>query len=64
MSDDLLTFAEWIPFEAERIVRMGLLAPEEHRASYMRIQIEAALAKAAAHFRDGLTNADPPRTIW
>lgn len=64
MPDDLLTFAEWIPFEAERIVRMGLLAPEEHRASYMRIQIEAALAKAAAHFRDGLTNADPPRAIW
>jgi hypothetical protein len=64
MADELLTFAEWIPFEAERIVTLGLMAPIEHRSDYMRIQIESALEKAAAHFRDGLTSADPPRAIW
>ena len=56
-----LTFAEWIPFEANRIVELGLLAPEEHRADYMRVQIEAALRKAAAHCRDGLGPQDAPR---
>lgn len=61
MTDRPLTFAEWIPFEAERIVGLGLKAAEEHRADWMRVQIEAALKKAAAHCRDGLTDADPPR---
>jgi len=64
MVDSPLTFDKWIRFEAERIVKMGLAAPVEHREDYMRIQIEAALAKAGAHFRDGLTNADPPRATW
>jgi hypothetical protein len=59
-----LTFAEWIPFEAERIVSMGLAAPEQHRADYMRAQIEAALVKAAAHFRDGLSTIDPLRAVY
>jgi hypothetical protein len=59
-----LTFKEWIKFEADRIVRMGLLAPEEHRADYMRIQIEAALRKATDHGRDGLSDDDLPRAVW
>jgi hypothetical protein len=63
MADQPLTFAEWIPFEAERIVTLSMAAPDGHRADYMRIQIEAALKKAGAHFRDGLTNEDPPRAI-
>lgn len=64
MDDTSLTFSEWISFEAERIVRMGLAAPVEHRADYMRVQIEAALRKASDHFRDGLTDEDPPRSTW
>ena len=59
-----MNFSEWIKFEAERIVSMGLPLPEEHRADYMRIQIEAALRKAFAHGRDGLAESDPPRAVW
>jgi hypothetical protein len=59
-----LNFAEWTRFEAERIVRMGLLAPEDVRADYMQIQMEAALNKAFAHGRDGLTEQDRPRAMW
>jgi hypothetical protein len=59
-----MDFSEWTRFEAGRIVSMGLAAPEEHQADYMRIQIECALRKAFAHGRDGLTEADPPRAIW
>ena len=61
MTDRQLTFAEWIPFEANRIVELGLQASKQHRADYMRVQIEAALRKAAAHFRDGLGPDDTPR---
>lgn len=64
MTDSELTFAQWIDFEANRIVRMGLAAPERERGDYMRIQIVAALRKAADHFRDGLTGTDPPRAVW
>jgi hypothetical protein len=64
MSEEKLTFSEWIKFEADRIVRLGLLAPEQHRADYMRLQIEAALRKATAHGRDGLSDDDFPRAIW
>jgi hypothetical protein len=59
-----MNFAEWINFEAARIVRMGLLAPEEHRADYMKVQIQAALKKAYDHGRDGLAETDAPRAIW
>lgn len=58
-----MDFSEWINFEAGRIVSFVLAAPEENRAGYMRIQIEAALRKAFAHGRDGLTETDPPRAM-
>jgi hypothetical protein len=58
-----MNFREWIDFEATRIVRMGILAPKEHQADYMKVQI-AALGKAFAHGRDGLTETDEPRAIW
>jgi hypothetical protein len=64
MADQELTFAEWIPFEANRIAELGSLAPEEHRADYIRVQVEAALRKTAAHFRDGLGPEDAPRAIY
>ena len=58
-----MDLAEWIEFEANRIVRMGAQLSEEHRADYMRVQIEAALKKAFAHGRDRLTERDPPRAV-
>jgi hypothetical protein len=58
-----MTFAEWIGFEAERIVRIGLLAPEEHRSDYMIVQIQGALKKAYAHGKDGLSEHDAPRAV-
>ncbi len=58
-----MKFAEWIDFEAERIVRMGSLTPEEHRTDYMIVQIQAALKKAFAHGKDGLTEEDEPRAV-
>ena len=58
-----MTFAEWIDFEAERIVHMGSIVPAENREGYMRVQIQAALKKAYAHGRDGLREDDPPRAV-
>ena len=58
-----MNFAEWIDFEADRIVRVGSSVPEEHRADYMVIQIQGALKKAYHHGRDGLTEYDAPRAV-
>jgi hypothetical protein len=49
-----MTFTEWINFEADRIVAMGLRLAPEHQADYMRVQIVGALRKALAHGRDAL----------
>ena len=58
-----MTFADWMEFEATRIVSMGLRLPEEHRADYIKVQIQAALMKAFAHGRDGLTETDESRAV-
>ena len=58
-----MNFAEWVDFEAERIAHMGSLTPEEHRTDYMAAQIQAALKKAFAHGKDGLTEDDEPRAV-
>jgi hypothetical protein len=58
-----MTFADWIDFEATRIVSMGLRLPEEHRADYIKVQIQAALKKAFGHGRDGLTETDESRAV-
>lgn len=34
-----MNFAEWINLEAEQIVHLGRLAPAEHQADYMKVQI-------------------------
>ena len=54
-----LTFAEWIEFEASRIVSMGLKLPEEQRRDYLYIQIRAALLRAQALSRQGLRDDEP-----
>ena len=61
--DSKMNFSEWIEFEAGRIVSMGLRLPEDHRADYIRVQIQGALRKAFAHGRDGLTETDQPRLV-
>ena len=58
-----MTFADWIDFEASRIVSMGLRLPEQDRADYIKVQILGALKKAFNHGRDGLTEADEPRAV-
>lgn len=53
---------EWIEFEADRIASNGIAAPEEHRADYIKVQIVAALYKAFAHGRDGLSTDTDTRS--
>jgi hypothetical protein len=56
-----MTFNDWIEFEADRIIRLGSQLEPEHKNDYMKVQIVAALKKAFAHGRDGLTVKDEPR---
>ena len=55
-----MTFSKWIEFEARRIADMSEALPEQHRSDYIVVQVEAALHKAFAHGKDGLSvDADP-----
>jgi len=56
-----MNFSDWIEFEADRILRVGSQLESEHKNDYMKVQIVAALKKAFAHGRDGLTVGDEPR---
>ena len=58
-----MTFTDWIDFEANRIVGMGLRLPEDGRADYIKVQIQGALKKAFSHGRDGTTETDEPRAV-
>ncbi|HKD23562.1 MAG TPA: hypothetical protein VKB71_16210 [Rhizomicrobium sp.] len=53
------TYSEWLENTVEKIVRMGLSAPEEHRADYLRVQIRDALLHSLEHGRSGRSNDDP-----
>jgi hypothetical protein len=61
MSDDIhyWTYAEWVKHTVDKIVSLGLAAPEEHRADYLRVQIEAAIRKSLRHGRSGRSDDDP-----
>lgn len=54
-----MLFSQWIEFEAERIVTMGLRGPSEHQDGYMRANIESAIRKAVAHIKAGYSESDP-----
>ena len=56
-----MTFAEWIEFEADRIATMARGVAEQHRADYIKVQVIAALKKAYAHGKDGLSAEAEPR---
>jgi hypothetical protein len=54
-TDDILTFAEWTAFDAQRIVEMGMsLANPEEARGYMILNIQAAIRKAYRHGKKGL----------
>jgi hypothetical protein len=53
------TFSEWLTETVNKIVMLGLSAPEEHRKEYLRVQIEAAIQQALRHGRSGRADDDP-----
>jgi hypothetical protein len=61
MTDDghYWTYREWRKHTVEKIVTLGLSAPEEHRADYLRVQIEAAINQSLRHGRSGRSDDDP-----
>lgn len=63
MTDGYWTYKEWAHQTVEKIVTLGLAAPEEHRADYLRVQIAAAIGKALRHGRSGRSDDDPV-TPW
>ncbi len=54
-----LTFSEWVEHTAGKIVQLGLAAPQEHRATYLNVQIKAAIMQALRHGRSGRADDDP-----
>lgn len=59
MSGEHWTYNEWATNTVEKIVIMGLVVPEEHRAAWLRLQIGMAIQKALRHGRSGLGDDDP-----
>jgi len=59
MNDGYWTYSEWAHHTVEKIVSMGLAAPEEHRADYLRVQIALAIDKALRHGRSGRADHEP-----
>ena len=59
-----MSFDEWIDFESRRIVRLQRDLEEDIGYEYAEIQIAAALEKAFAHGRDGLSLRDEPRATY
>ncbi|MBC9032144.1 hypothetical protein IAG41_07055 [Sphingomonas sp. JC676] len=59
MSGEHWTYNEWATNTVEKIVVMGLAAPEEHRADWLRLQIGSAIEQALRHGRSGLGDDDP-----
>ena len=59
MSGEHWTYKEWAANTVEKIVVVGLEAPEEHRADWLRLQIGFAIEQALRHGRSGLSVDDP-----
>jgi hypothetical protein len=54
-----LTFAQWLEHRADRLVELGLAAPEDARADYMRVQARSLARDAVRFSRMGLADEDP-----
>ncbi len=52
------THTEWLKHTVDKIVVMGLNVPEEHRADYLRVQIDAAIRQSLKHGRSGRSDGD------
>jgi hypothetical protein len=59
MDSDHWTYAEWEANTVEKIVIMGLNAPDEHRADYLRVQITAVVRQALRHGQSGRSEGEP-----
>lgn len=59
MDGNYWTYAEWEVNTIDKIVKVGLSAPEEHREDYLRCQIKAAVRQARRHGQAGLSESDP-----
>ena len=59
MSGEHWTYDAWATNTVEKIVTMGLAAPEEYRADWLRVQIGSAIEQALRHGRSGLGNETP-----
>lgn len=53
------TYRDWKQHTIDKIVDLGLAAPEEHRADYLRVQIASAMDQALRHGRSGSDEDDP-----
>ena len=53
------TYSEWLKHTVDKIVTVGLSAPQEHREHWFRIQIESAILQSLRHGRSGRSNDDP-----
>jgi hypothetical protein len=59
VSDGYWTYSEWLRHTIDKIVVLGLSAPEEHREDYLRVQIELAIRKSFRHGQSGRSEDDP-----
>ena len=53
-----LTFAMWLEHRADRLVELGLAAPDDVRADYMRAQARSLARDAVRFARAGLADDD------
>jgi len=58
MNDGHWTYDQWATHTIEKIVTMGLMLPEEHRADWLRLQIDLGLKQALRHGRSGRGDQD------
>jgi hypothetical protein len=59
MNDGHWTYSEWEKNTIEKIVTMGLAAPDKDHADYLRVQIRSAIQQAFRHGRSGRAKDDP-----
>ena len=53
------TYSEWLKHTVDKIVTLGLSAPEDAREDYLRVQVEAAIQQSLRHGRSGRSDDDP-----
>jgi hypothetical protein len=57
--DGYWTYREWVEATVEKIVAVGISAPQEHQAAWFDVQIRVAIAQALRHGRSGKADDDP-----